>query len=120
MLTKKKMGMVGTPIIPAMVKSIKWEDRDLDRPGGVEEPISKITRTKRAGGMIEHLPSKHEALSPNPSTAPPPPMNRLVQIYETTSSISTNAYESARSRSDRDNDRRNTLKNGQNFSSRHE
>jgi hypothetical protein len=33
-------------------------------------PISKITRGKRAGGMaqaVEHLSSRHEALSSNPS-----------------------------------------------------
>jgi hypothetical protein len=35
------------------------------------ETISKITRTRRAGGLvqaIEHLPSKCEALSSNPNT----------------------------------------------------
>jgi hypothetical protein len=34
--------------------------------------ISKIPNTKRAGGMdevVEHLPSKHEALSSDPSIA---------------------------------------------------
>jgi hypothetical protein len=34
------------------------------------DPISKITNTKRAGGVaqvVEHLPSKFEALSSNPN-----------------------------------------------------
>jgi hypothetical protein len=37
----------------------------------MQEPSSKLTRAKRARGMdqvVEHLPSKHEALSSNPST----------------------------------------------------
>jgi hypothetical protein len=37
----------------------------------MQDPISKITKTKRAGGMIqviEHVPSKHKALNSNPST----------------------------------------------------
>jgi hypothetical protein len=40
-------------------------------PGKKQEPISKITREKKAKGMtqgVEHLPSKCEALSPHPST----------------------------------------------------
>jgi hypothetical protein len=44
----------------------------LAQPGEKWDPISKITRTKRIGGMarvIEHLPSKCEALSSNPSMA---------------------------------------------------
>jgi hypothetical protein len=35
------------------------------------DPISKITRAKRAGGVaqaVEPLPSKHEALNSSPST----------------------------------------------------
>jgi acid phosphatase family membrane protein YuiD len=38
--------------------------------GKNEDPISKITRRKRAGGIcqtIEHLPCKHKALSSNSS-----------------------------------------------------
>jgi hypothetical protein len=31
-----------------------------------KDPISKITRAKRDGGMVEHLSSKHKALSSNP------------------------------------------------------
>jgi hypothetical protein len=36
-----------------------------------QDPISKITRAKRAGGgaqAAKHLPSKHKVLSFNPST----------------------------------------------------
>jgi hypothetical protein len=36
------------------------------------DPIRKITKAKRAGGMaqmVEHLPSKSEALNSNPSSA---------------------------------------------------
>jgi hypothetical protein len=39
--------------------------------GKKQDPISKITRAKRAGGVaqaVECLTHKHEALSPNPST----------------------------------------------------
>jgi hypothetical protein len=39
--------------------------------GKKQDLISKITRAKRAGGMVqdlEHFPRKHEVLSPNPST----------------------------------------------------
>jgi hypothetical protein len=35
------------------------------------DPISKITNAKRAGGVaqrVEHLPSKHKALSSTPNT----------------------------------------------------
>jgi hypothetical protein len=45
------------------------------KPGqadSLQEPISKNPSQKRAGGvaqMVEHLPSKHEALSLNSSTA---------------------------------------------------
>jgi hypothetical protein len=40
--------------------------------GKKQDPISKITRANRAGGVAqveEHLPSKSEALSSNTSTA---------------------------------------------------
>jgi hypothetical protein len=40
--------------------------------GKKQDPISKIFKTKRAGGMVqvaECLPSKCEAVSSNPSTA---------------------------------------------------
>jgi hypothetical protein len=40
--------------------------------GKKQDPISKITRAKRAGGMaqgVEHTSQKHEALSFKPSTA---------------------------------------------------
>jgi hypothetical protein len=36
------------------------------------EPYSKITKTKRAGGLVyvvDHLPNKYKALSSNPNTA---------------------------------------------------
>jgi hypothetical protein len=39
-------------------------------PGKKQDPISKITREKRTGGIahtVEYLPSKHEALSSNHS-----------------------------------------------------
>jgi hypothetical protein len=35
-----------------------------------QDPITKVTRVKRAGGVaqaVEHFPSKHKALSTNPS-----------------------------------------------------
>jgi hypothetical protein len=41
-------------------------------PGIRQERVSKITKAKRVGGMakvIEHLPSKWEALRSNPGTA---------------------------------------------------
>jgi hypothetical protein len=41
--------------------------------GKLQDPISKITRAKWAGGVaqaLEHLLSKWEALSSNPSTLP--------------------------------------------------
>jgi hypothetical protein len=49
----------------------------LASPGLEWDPISKITKVKGAGGgeggcvvkVIEHLPSKCESLSSNPSTA---------------------------------------------------
>jgi hypothetical protein len=40
--------------------------------GKKQDPISKITRAKSAGGVVqavEGLPSKHKALHLNPSTA---------------------------------------------------
>jgi hypothetical protein len=36
-----------------------------------KNPISIITRAKRAGGVAQVVPSKHKALSSNPNTAPP-------------------------------------------------
>jgi hypothetical protein len=41
------------------------------RGQGKQDPNSKITRVKRAGGVaqaIEYLPNKHKALSSNPGT----------------------------------------------------
>jgi hypothetical protein len=38
--------------------------------GRKQNPISKITRAKRIGGMaqaVEYVPSKHKALSSNPN-----------------------------------------------------
>jgi hypothetical protein len=40
--------------------------------GKKQDPLSKITRSKRAGGAaqaVESLPSKYKALNLNPSTA---------------------------------------------------
>jgi hypothetical protein len=39
--------------------------------GKKQDPISKITRAKRAGGVVqavEYLPNKHKALTSNPNT----------------------------------------------------
>jgi hypothetical protein len=41
-------------------------------PGIKQDPISKITKVKRAGGtanMVKYLPNKHETLSSSPRTA---------------------------------------------------
>jgi hypothetical protein len=59
-----------TPVIPETVESIKQEDCSPDLPGQKQDPISKITRVKRAGGVVqvvEYLPSKHKALNSYPS-----------------------------------------------------
>jgi hypothetical protein len=45
------------------------------QPGKKQDPIWKVTKAKKAGGVaqvLELLPSKCEALSSNPSTAPSP------------------------------------------------
>jgi hypothetical protein len=52
-----------------VIRGIKWVQGS---PGKKWDCISKITRAKRAGSgdqALEHLPSKHEALSLIPSTA---------------------------------------------------
>jgi hypothetical protein len=36
--------------------------------GKKQDPFSKITNRKRAGGVAQGLPSKYKALSSNPST----------------------------------------------------
>jgi hypothetical protein len=57
-------------VIPAVVASLVR----IVVPAGLGkkwDPISKITRAKKVGGMAqaaESLPSKHKALSPNSST----------------------------------------------------
>jgi hypothetical protein len=43
-----------------------------DNLGKKQDLISKITRVKRAGEWLEHLPSKLEALSLNPRYYHPP------------------------------------------------
>jgi hypothetical protein len=68
----KKPGHGSTPIIPAATGSLKQEARHLGRPRQYEDPISKFTRTKMAGGValvVECLPNKCEVLNSNSSTA---------------------------------------------------
>jgi hypothetical protein len=57
-----------------MAGSLKEEDCGPDQPGQKKKNKTlspKITRAKRGGGMAqeEHLPSKCEALIPNPNTS---------------------------------------------------
>jgi hypothetical protein len=65
--------MVDTPVIPAMHMGSVNRRTVVQAGQGINvRPISKITKVKRAGNMaevIEQLPSKHEALSSNPSTS---------------------------------------------------
>jgi hypothetical protein len=69
---EKSWARWSTPVIPMIVRSLKWEGCGLGQPGQKVRPISKITTAERDGGMIEAiecLSSKHKALSLNPSTA---------------------------------------------------
>jgi hypothetical protein len=68
-LNGKKLDMGACVVIPA-IGSINR--RTVVQPGLVkkQDPVSKMTRTKRAGDMAqvaEHLPGKCEAVSSNPS-----------------------------------------------------
>jgi hypothetical protein len=52
--------------------SYSWKCKEIQAsPGRKGDPISKITRAQRAGsvaGVADHLLSKYEAQSSNPST----------------------------------------------------
>jgi hypothetical protein len=51
-----------------MAGSLKFKDHS---PGRKQDPLSKITRAKRPGGVaqaVKYLPCKHEVLRTNSST----------------------------------------------------
>jgi hypothetical protein len=63
---QKKLGVMVHACHPSYCRKCKF------CPGKKQDPISKIANAKRLRGVaqvVEHLPSKHEASSSNPSTA---------------------------------------------------
>jgi hypothetical protein len=69
---RKKAGCGGRGIIPAVVRRLSRRLKVQSGPGKKPDPISKITRVKRAGSVTQEvacLSNKHEALSSNLSTA---------------------------------------------------
>jgi hypothetical protein len=70
-LKGKNLDMVVHAIYPSYAGSINRRITVQARLGKKQDPISKITRAKRVGGVkqaVEYLPRKYENLSSNPST----------------------------------------------------
>jgi hypothetical protein len=60
------------PVILAIWANTSWKIEVQADASIKQESVSKITRAKRAAGVaivVEHLPSKHEALNSNPNIA---------------------------------------------------
>jgi hypothetical protein len=69
--------------IPGTRRSLKQQDHGTGPPGKKQGCASKLTRAMRARGMtqvVEHLPSKYEVLSLNPS-APEKKKKEKIKIF---------------------------------------
>jgi hypothetical protein len=65
-----------------MLGSLNWNIIVQAGLGERQDPMSKITRAKRVGGMaqsVQHLPSKCKALNSNSSTANAPKKKKKKQ-----------------------------------------